>query len=183
MRWQRSISISSVISNLFLVIFITSSLKFSQVLLYVSGMPSIRILLSRDLSSSHVNFSMAKVGCKRSSTVSLRSVSTFLISFLTLATLSLSYPWVNTRFLVMPITSCEILSSRSLVFVSWEFYRIYIYIKNLYFKYMGRNLRLNKITCNGVAQNMGFTNEMFTKVTFLSFFLLCKIYTLNNISA
>ena len=79
----------------------------------------------------------------------------------------------------MPITSCEILSSRicSLRVLS------YIYIKNLYFKYMGRNLRLNKITCNGVAQNMGFTNEMFTKVTFLSFFLLYKIYTLNNISA
>ena len=135
MRWQRSISISSVISNLFLVIFITCSLKFSQVLLHVSEMPSIRILLRRDLSSSHVNFSMTKVGCKRSSTVSLRSVSTFLISFLTLATLPLSYPWVNTRFLVMPITSCEILSSRSLVFVSWEFYRIYIlkiYISNIW---------------------------------------------------
>ena len=120
MQWQRSISISSVISNLFLIIFLTSSSQFSQVSFGVSGMPSIRTLFRLDLSSSSVNFSITKVGSKRSSSISLRSVWTFLISFFTFAKPSWSSSWVNSRLLVISTTSCEILSRRSLVFVSWD---------------------------------------------------------------
>ena len=120
MRWQGSISISSVISNLFLIIFLTSSSQFSQVSFGVSGMPSIRTLFRLDLSSSSVNFSITKVGSKRSSSISLRSVWTFLISFFTFAKPSWSSSWVNSRLLVFSTTSCEILSRRSFVFVSWD---------------------------------------------------------------
>ena len=120
MRWQKSISISLVISDLFLIIFVTSSSQFSQVSFDVSEMPLVRTLFRRDLSSTSVNFSIAKVGFKRSSSISLRSVWIFLISFFTFAKPSWSSSWVNSRLLVMSTTSCEILSRCSLVFVSWD---------------------------------------------------------------
>ena len=114
MQWQRSISISSVISNLFLIIFLTSSSQFPQVSFGVSGMPSIRTLFREDLCSNSVNFSITKMGSKRSS-ISLRSVW-----FFTFAKPSWSSSWVNSRLLVFSTTSCEILSRRSFVFVSWD---------------------------------------------------------------
>ena len=85
LRWQRFISISSVISYLSLIIFLTSSSQFSQDSFGVSGMPSIRTLFHRDLSSSLVNFSITKVRSKRSPSIPLRSVWTFSISFFTFA--------------------------------------------------------------------------------------------------
>ena len=52
MRWQQSILMSSVISNLFLIIFLTSSSQLPHVSFDVSGMPSVRTLFCRYLSSS-----------------------------------------------------------------------------------------------------------------------------------
>ena len=120
MTWQRTILISSVIFNLFLIIFITSSLQLFQVLFDLSRMLSIRISFYRDLSSSSVNFSMTKVGSKRLSSVSFRSVWTFLISFFAFAKPSWSSSWGNSRLLVKSTTSCEILPRCSLIFVSWD---------------------------------------------------------------
>ena len=105
---------------MFLIIFFTSSSQFSHVSFVVSGMPSIQTLFRRDLSSSSINFSITKAGSKRSSSISLRSVWTFLISFFTFAKPSWSSSWVNSRLLVISTTSCEILSRRSLVFISWD---------------------------------------------------------------
>ena len=105
-----------------MIIFIVSSLRLSQVLHDVSWMPSIRqdLLFLRDLSSISVNFSMTKLESKRSSSICLRSVWTFLISFLTHTKPSWSSTIVNSRLWVMLKNSCEILSRRSLVFVSWD---------------------------------------------------------------
>ena len=99
-----------------MTIFITSSLQLSQISLDFSGMPSARTLFRQDLSSSSVNFS----GSKRSFSISLRSVWTFLISFLAPAKPSWSYPRVKSGPLVMSTTFCEMLSRRSLVLVSWD---------------------------------------------------------------
>ena len=118
MRWQRSISMSSVISNLFLIIFLTSSSQLPQVSFDVSGMSSVRTLFCRYLSSSSATSAWQKWS-KRSSSISLRLAWSFLISFFTFAKPSWSSYWVNSRLLVMS-TTCEILSRRSWVFVSWD---------------------------------------------------------------
>ena len=99
-----------------MTIFITSSLQLSQISLDFSGIPSARTLFRQDLSSSSVNFS----GSKRSFSISLRSVWTFLISFLAPAKPSWSYPRVKSGPLVMSTTFCKMLSRRSLVLVSWD---------------------------------------------------------------
>ena len=63
---------------------------------------------------------MAILRSKRSSSISHRSVWTFLILFLTPAKPSCSSSWLNSRVLVMSTTSCGIWSRSSLVFVSWD---------------------------------------------------------------
>ena len=120
--WQQSVVISSVISNLLLIIFINSPSQIAWVSHDVSGMPTIWKLFRWGLSSNSVNFSMAILGSKKSSSISHRSVWTFLISFLTSTKPSCSSPWLNSRALVMLTTSCGIWSRSSLVislFFSW----------------------------------------------------------------
>ena len=102
------------VSNLLLIIFINSSSQLSHVS-HVSGMLSIWKLFLWGLSSNSDNFSMAILGSKRSSSISHRSVWTFLISFLTPAKPSCSSPWLNSRVLVMSTTSCGIWSRSSFV--------------------------------------------------------------------
>ena len=130
--WQQSVLISSVISHSLLIIFINFSSQLSH-FSHVSGMPSIWKLFRWDLSSTFVNFSMAISGSKRSSSISHRSVWTFLISFLTPAKPSCSSPWLNSRVLVRSTTSCGIWSRSSLVFVSWDL------IINLFFSWWSSN--------------------------------------------
>ena len=70
--------------------------------------------------SRSINFSITKVGFKRSSSISLWLVWTFLVSFFTFAKPPWSSSWVNSGLLVMSATFCEIMSRCSLVSVSWD---------------------------------------------------------------
>ena len=117
MWWQWSNSISSVISNLFLIIFLTSSCNFPRFRLLFLGCHqsehcSAKICLLVLLSSPWQEWDL-KAHFRR-------SVWTFLILLFTFAKPSWRFSWVNLRLLVKSATSCEILSRRSLVFVSWD---------------------------------------------------------------
>ena len=74
-RWQRSISICSLILSLFLINSCILISQSSQVSFGISSIPSMRKLFRLDLSSNSINFEDTSFGSKRSSSIPLILVS------------------------------------------------------------------------------------------------------------